>query len=571
MPGVQVRLYNAGDDPASPSSVPVMETTTASDGSFLLTTYLEGSYFIHIPPSQFAAFAPLDSHVSIASFGADDGDDDDVGENGIDAADPAVTGINSAGFDLMYGTEPVDEAAETGFLATSDNGSDADTDLTLDFGFVTAPGGPSGSTMRRDLSGSSASPSSFAAWQTQNGMGGLNNPNDDPDFDGLSNLMEYALGSAADHGLHAARFVLETNAAIDAIVTRPAGDHADLRYTLEGSSDLTAWTALTITPVVTTNANQTQTLRYANVDGMPFLRLKVTLDADLNGTAEASAFTPVQSWARRDLPVGRQTLSMPLARASIFSGKVASLSGSIVTLNTGGIAVGSLMQSGTSYYIEALDGALAGRTYDITSTSGSSITLSGAVDAALLGARISLRPHQTLGTLLPAAVLLASATEEDADRVLFYDSTTNSFQIYWLRAAATGAQWVRAGDASLADASARIIAPQEGMLVQVRSTPVALTLHGEVRSAALAPPQAAGTRLIGTGLSVPLAPGAQSHTVGARIRLWSGDTDPASATYQNYLLNEQSQWIEEATGVDVTTQPILDVFRAYFLVKGTSG
>jgi len=54
---------------------------------------------------------------------------------------------------------------------------------------------------------------------------------------------------------------------------------------------------------------------------------------------------------------------------------------------------------------------------------------------------------------------------------------------------------------------------------------------------------------------------------GFRLRLWSGDADPATASYQNYLLNPQSQWIDEASGTDVTTQPLLDATRAFFLVR----
>jgi hypothetical protein len=93
--------------------------------------------------------------------------------------------------------------------------------------------------------------------------------------------------------------------------------------------------------------------------------------------------------------------------------------------------------------------------------------------------------------------------------------------------------------------STRVIPPQEGMLVQIRSTPATLTFVGEVRTAPLALPQTAGTHLLGTGLVTPQTPGAQAHAIGSRLRLWSGDTDPASAAYQNYLLNPQSQWIDE--------------------------
>lgn len=103
--------------------------------------------------------------------------------------------------------------------------------------------------------------------------------------------------------------------------------------------------------------------------------------------------------------------------------------------------------------------------------------------------------------------------------------------------------------------------------MQIRSTPATLTFLGTVRTTPLALPPASGTRFIGTGLATPLAPGAQPFTSGSRLRRWNGDTDCAAANYQNFLLNPQSQWIDEATGLDVTSQPLLDAFRAYFLVK----
>ena len=126
---------------------------------------------------------------------------------------------------------------------------------------------------------------------------------------------------------------------------------------------------------------------------------------------------------------------------------------------------------------------------------------------------------------------------------------------------------MREGDESLADDAARLIPPQAGMLVQIRSTPATLTFLGEVRPAPLVLPQTTGTHLLGTGFALPKSPGSQPFITGSRLRIWSGDTDPASAAYQNYLLNPQSRWIDEATGIDVTTQPLLDAFRAFFLVK----
>jgi protocatechuate 3,4-dioxygenase beta subunit len=136
--GVKVRLFRLGDDPAS--SDPVMETTTSIDGTYLLSAYEAGQYFLHIPASEFTAGSALADASSSAGFGSDDGTDDDGNEDGLDAASPATTGISSIPFDLDYDSEPLDDSGESGFLAAQDAFNDGDTDLTLDLGFTgTAP------------------------------------------------------------------------------------------------------------------------------------------------------------------------------------------------------------------------------------------------------------------------------------------------------------------------------------------------------------------------------------------------------------------------------------------------
>ncbi|MDB6074101.1 MAG: hypothetical protein JWO89_1741, partial [Verrucomicrobiaceae bacterium] len=149
--GVTLRLFAEGSDPLT--AAPVAEATTKSDGSYLLTTYAGGSYFVHVTTANFATGAPLVGLASSPGFSSGSGDDN-ANENGIDTATPSVTGINSATFTLSYGTAPADAATETGFNAASDNAAEADTNLTVDFGFrVPAVGAPLAGKVRRDLTG----------------------------------------------------------------------------------------------------------------------------------------------------------------------------------------------------------------------------------------------------------------------------------------------------------------------------------------------------------------------------------------------------------------------------------
>lgn len=588
VPNVTVKLFQQGQ---AVTDTPVSQAVTAADGTYMLSTTVAGTYYVHIPAAMFAADAPLDGLLSVSGLGnllqtgtSDLTKDDRLDENGSDDQQPAATGVVSGTLNLSYGGMPLnstvtDPAGENGFNAFMDDVADSSGVMTIDFGFRSLLG-PLAATERRTLTGTTSAHDTpatvFSAWQSQNGLSGLNGPNDDPDADGLPNLVEYALGTPADSSLGSSRFTLashEEDGSIDALITRPAGEHADLRYVLEASSDLSApWQALTLVPSVSTHADQTQTLCFAHVDNAfggasaGFLRLKIMLDADLDGTAEATAVSQTQGWARRNFAVGRQTLSMPLLLPSVYAGRVTAVAGRAVTIDTQEADIRTALQAESAHYVEVLDGALAGRIFDIEAdaSTGSTLMLTAAADAAMKGARICIRPHRTLGALLPAGLLHAAATAEEADRVLFFDSMTGSFEVLWLRAEETGAKWV-AGDAAT-DATTRVIGPQEGMFVQLRVTPAAFTFTGEARSMPLVLPVGKGTRLLGSGLALPQAPAVQNLPSGTSLRLWSGDTDPSTATYQNYQLTPSAQWTDEATGLDVTGQPLLDAFRAFFLV-----
>jgi len=578
--GVKVRLYKIGDDPADANTAPVMESTTAIDGSFSLSAYSAGQYFLHIPASQFADGAALFGTTSVPGFGDDDGTDDSADENGLDTASPSGTGVSSIVFELAYGTEPLGTTGESGFLATQDEANDDDADLTIDFGFVASAGQPMSAQELRvfsELDSKSASPATFTAWQAQNSLEGLSQPNDDPDSDGLTNLLEYALGSQPDSGLGDARFALEQTGGgtIDAWFTRPMGGQRDLRYVVECSSDLTTWLALPIVPVIKPNADRTETLRFEKVEsafgahGQGFLRLKVCLDADLDGFPEASAVTPASAWSQRQLPLGTQSFAMPLMRPSIYTGRVSAVNAHEATINTNGHDIQTQFQGRDCYYAEVLDGVLAGHTFEIDSAAsfGGTLVLATPAGPGLVGSRIRVRPHWSLESLFKASVFHPADRLDTADRILFFDHKASRFEINWLYSSGMAMKWVCADDSLLTDNGPRIIPPQAGMMVQIRTTPVTLTSVGEIRAAPLALPVTSGKYFVGTGLAVPLSPGSQPHSVGSSLRIWRGDFDSASASYQTYFLDSNSRWIEESTGFECSNKPVLEGYRAFFLVK----
>jgi len=133
VPGVLVEMYATGALPGS--DAPLASTYSGPDGNYLLRAPGAGTYFLHIPASQFVSGAPLASALPAAGFGDDDGTDDNVNEDTLQTASPASTGVTSIVFDLAYDTEP-SGSQESGFLGGNDDSFDTDSDLTIDLGFT---------------------------------------------------------------------------------------------------------------------------------------------------------------------------------------------------------------------------------------------------------------------------------------------------------------------------------------------------------------------------------------------------------------------------------------------------
>jgi hypothetical protein len=88
--GVTVDLYRQGQIPGA--GLPIFSTTTSNGGRFFFNYLSIGSYFVHIPPSEFGENGPLVGALSLNGVQAGD---DDLGEDGIDDPTPAVNGIRT--------------------------------------------------------------------------------------------------------------------------------------------------------------------------------------------------------------------------------------------------------------------------------------------------------------------------------------------------------------------------------------------------------------------------------------------------------------------------------------------
>ena len=577
--GVTVELYLETQSPGF--EPPLLSTITGSDGTYSFSGLNSGSYVLYVPGEMFSQSGPLYGLQSLIGQGTDGTLDDDVDENGADSEYPWVEGARSVPIALLPGYQPTDLDTETGYAANADNVTDSDSNFTVDFGFY-AP-----------------LESSFVAWQTINELNGLNAPTDDPDGDGVLNILEYTLGLDPASGvLQSTPLRLELNPTtgqIDAIVTT-ASDLQDVTVSLEYIGDLSqspaGWTELTVPIVdVVPMPNGLTVHTYRSVDlGLPnsnvrgFIRIKVSLDQDFNGTPEAEARTEVWGWARSSFPVQTATFSNPFLKSAVFAGKVDSVNGTTLEVGTAvGVAdVQGAMTGTIPYYVEVTSGPHAGHRLEVDVVNSSrtqiAINLSNplttltTLPATLAQAKIILLPHWTLREFMPPSDFRATNNQATADRAIQYNGT--AFVNTWLYLNKGSPKWV--SNAALTDQGGRVMNPTEAYLVQTRAVLQDVVSLGVVRAHAFATPLRLGNQLIAGGWPMDQSPssrlltvangytGANSATRADRILIWNGDAVSGTTGYlSHYLLKTASieRWVRSGDA-QLTSQNNLPIFKA---------
>ncbi len=153
--GVRMELWqDANGNGTLDSGEFIRYTTTDASGYYLFDRIQPGTnYYVHIPSSNFASGAPLENYISSYDLNqttapADDNEDRD--DNGIDNGNiPATNGVTSPQIVMAYTTEPLtpgnetDISSNTVVYGTGNVGlfgqTDANSNLTMDFGFVQPP------------------------------------------------------------------------------------------------------------------------------------------------------------------------------------------------------------------------------------------------------------------------------------------------------------------------------------------------------------------------------------------------------------------------------------------------
>lgn len=564
--GVPVEIYSV---PLLLGSPQLVATTTTNEYGLYGFSVNAGTYFVRIPARAFQSGGALHQGMSSPDNGQPSGvRDDNQAEDGIDNSSPEVNGIQSASVSLLAGLQPTTAGGETGYGSSADDGADADSNLTIDFGISFSAAGDAFAPF--SSSSEAASADTFAQWQSQNEAHGATGPSDDPDGDGLNNLLEHALGlDAFGSAAGEPRFKLAASAssAVNAVVIRPESPPADIRYKLEGATfGSSVWNELPLAASETYPGDGTQRAVYEGLDsatlfrasGQGQVRLVVELDADLNGTPEATAHTSAWGFGKRNISPGQETLGMPLLSAALYSGKVTAVDGDALVVD--GSGVDSVLEPGREYLIQVLDGSLEGHCFEVdeAAVSGSRIALlpgeqrstNAAVSPALVGSRVALRRHWTVTDLLPTSRFVAGASSADADCLHFFNGS--SFETVW---ASGGGAWVSDAQPSI-DQSGRVIGFGEGLMLHPRNNEVRLLLLGEIPASKLVVRLPSGSRMIG-GVSVaPRSPSdlgltvANGFTAGDaatadRLRFWQGDEPGGAAAYLQYYLGTSGAWLRD--------------------------
>jgi hypothetical protein len=567
----------------------VSSTVSGTDGHYLFENLPPGNYLLRVPAAMFAQGAPLDRMKSLP--GVDGGFDDDVGEDGHDAENPAATGVVTDVLVLMPGLAPKADTGESGRGATADDASDAHVDLTRDFGFV------------------SALPGSFQAWKSAVSLP-QEEPQDDPDGDGIANMIEYALGSAADSGLVAPgapelRWNAETNG-FDFVFSRRLGGASDVTLSLEVmSSEGEGFSPVNDLPEVSNaGAGLEQVIfraisQAAEVSGEThgFVRLRVAMDQDSNGTPDSWTVSPPWCWRRQTYAAGEpHAVVMPLVLPEVYAGPVQALSANTLqpTLAVGEDLTAKLLL-GRSYYIEVISGAAEGGRWEVDEAATTSTVLAVDLAAALnteptlpdlSDAVVLLRPHMRLADLAVPQRFQANTRRSNADRVMRFEPGSGSFTEFWLYGTGAEGYWVLADDENLISQDAAIIAPGQGAFVQARSTPTSTGLAGRVRLNDFRLSLNAGSNLVGTGwpLNESLANIGATSAVGFRgsnrqgqadrFRLWERGLGTGASRYTGgYLFKTASveKWVfdGDATLTDQSQTGLLFAFEAFFLTSAT--
>ncbi|MCB1211462.1 MAG: hypothetical protein KDK97_19205, partial [Verrucomicrobiales bacterium] len=309
-----------------------------------------------------------------------------------------------------------------------------------------------------------STPGSWTDWQRLHPLAGQNGPLQNPDGDSAANLLEFALGRDPSSGGSAQdRFKVvwnPTTSHFDAVLTRPLG-LSGVTMTLVVAPELTpamAWAPAGISPTLIVNGDGTETLTIPGLDTLPGFDIAghglVRLEVTIPGTSDTAA-TDTWYWEHHLFAAGIRSYGPSVVETERFSGRITSGSTVLdVAASVGGTSVKDLLDSVGPAYLEIADGPHEGHRFDIdiaTSTATALALQAGSprntmpIIPDLSGSRIIVRHHLTLAEAFPPDSWHATTSAATADRVMLFNSTTSTWQTYWLANISSVHRWVAFG------------------------------------------------------------------------------------------------------------------------------
>jgi hypothetical protein len=324
-----------------------------------------------------------------------------------------------------------------------------------------------------------------------------------------------------------------------------------------------------------------------------FVRLVAEGDLDRDGFAETVLVGETHGWQEREFRTGTETFATPFAPAAVFSALVDGVSGNRLSMQ------GKGLPSATPHYVEIASGEHAGHRFEVdeaASTATELVVDLGSPDAvrntltslptSVLGARVVVRPHQTVSELFPPDQFQWGRSIEEADRVLFFIDGT--YETLWLFGApAFPARWIAEGDASLADLGRRVVEPGMGLLVRRTGALLNQRFHGVVRSTPVPVPLVSGPSLLANPWPVVASPnslglrledgfnGATTPDGADQAQIWRGDVDAGATGFDLYYLLRAGAfqfWVAggDASLTSFSDAPLVAPTRAVFLQLRTN-
>lgn len=376
----------------------------------------------------------------------------------------------------------------------------------------------------------------------------------DADGDGLSNLLEYALGRSAATAEDAAPLKLTRDGnKLTVSYSRPV-DRTDVRYELQVSHDLNSWVTVPDTQR-TTASGSGERVYERNIAGIDrlFFRLNV------NGAGASASTTPA---GVININIAGGNGSSPAAGTSVIGvglTQFAAYRGTAETIdkNTLGDAQakwteGQFEGSNGAYLLEITSGPAAGTTYDIQKTSAQSLTLSQPLASGVTsGVTFEIRKQWTLGSIFGAKneAGLGGGSSTTADLVQIRNG--EQYDTYYYQTTGEGGIGWRKQGAPSTDQANVVVYQEDGITIKRKQAqPTKLSFVGAVKQGKTSIPVFPGQNVLANVYSAPLTLAGSglytgnpatglasgSETTADQVLMWNG------AKYDTYYYSTQGGW-----------------------------